>query len=89
MKRYADTARFLKLTQNDDDAIAAQQLVESVEKLVSDLGLPKNLRDLAVPELDSEKLEQLVALATSDPAMIFNSRQATENDIIRIYEEAY
>jgi alcohol dehydrogenase len=87
--RYAETARYLKLTQNDDDSIAAQKLIEFVEKLVENLGLPKNLRSLSVPELDSEKLEQLVSLASSDPAMIFNTRQATEKDIIRIYEEAY
>jgi alcohol dehydrogenase class IV len=88
-KRYAETARYLKLSNKKNDSIAARELIESIETLISDLGLPKNLRGLSVPELDGEKMEQLVALASSDPAMIFNTRQATEKDIVQIYEDAY
>ncbi len=88
-QRYAQVARYLKLTENTDDEIAANILIESLEKLIKTLGLPSNLRGLDVPELKSEKLAQLVALASSDPAMIFNTRQATPDDIVEIYRNAY
>ncbi len=88
-KRYAEMARYLKVSDKENDSVAAQKLIDSIENLISDLGLPKNLRSLSVPELDGEKLQQLVALASSDPAMIFNTRQATEKDIVKIYEDAY
>ena len=88
-ERYAETARYLKLCQDKDDFTAAQILIESVENLIANLELPQKLRDLFVPELDQNKLQSLVDLAISDPAMIFNTRQATEEDIVKIYEEAY
>ena len=87
--RYAEAARYLKLSDSKKDEIAAQLLVESIENLIGILDLPKNLRGLSIPELKEEELKELVALASSDPAMIFNTRQATEDDIVQIYREAY
>ncbi len=88
-KRYAETARLLKLSDEKNDTLAAQKLIESIENLIVSLGLPNNLRGLSIPKLNQEQLEELVALASSDPAMIFNTRQATEEDIVKIYEDAY
>ncbi len=87
--RYGDMARHLKLTSVKNNEIAANTLIEAVEKLIETLGLPKNLKSLSVPELDSEKLDQLVELVIGDPAMIFNTRQADAQDIIEIYRKAY
>jgi alcohol dehydrogenase class IV len=88
-KRYADAARYLKISQDKNDALAAQKLIDAVKNLIDKLGLPNNLRGLSVPKLDTDKLEQLVILASGDPAMIFNTRLATEKDIVQIYEESY
>ncbi len=89
MSRYAQMARYLNLSQSKSDQSAANALIEAVKKLTGDLGLPEKLRDLPVPEFDSKQLNTLVILAMSDPSMIFNSRQATERDIIEILEKAY
>ena len=87
--RYAQMSRYLKLSASNNDKAAAGAFIEAVEKLVSGLGLPTKLRDLPVPEPDSKRLSALIALATSDPAMVFNSRQATEEDIIELFGKAY
>jgi alcohol dehydrogenase len=87
--KYAQMARYLKLSASSNDKSAASALIEAVEMLVGSLGLPTKLRDLPMPEPDSERLGTLITLAMSDPAMIFNSRQATEEDIIEIYRQAY
>lgn len=87
--KYAEAARYLKISKSTNDKVAAEELIEAIEKLIADLELPKNLRGLSVPKLGSDQLDQLVALTSSDPAMIFNTRQATEKDIVGIYEVAY
>ena len=57
--RYAEMARYLKISNSDKDQIAALAMIEAVKKLVIDLGLPQNLKNLSVPELSPEKLGQL------------------------------
>jgi alcohol dehydrogenase len=87
--RYARMSRYLKLSNSDNDKNAANVFIEAVETLVSSLDLPTKLRYLPMLEPDSQQLNALSALAMSDPAMVFNSRQATEHDIIEIYTQAY
>jgi len=87
--RYAEIARYLQLSNSDKDEVAAKILIESIENLINSLGLPQNLRGLPVPDLKPEQLRGLVDLASSDPAMIFNTRQASPQDIIEIYRNAY
>ncbi len=87
--RYAQMARYLNISNSNKDSIAAAALIEAVKKMISDLGLPQNLKSMSVPELTPERLTQLVALASCDPAMIFNTRQASEKDIIEMFRNAY
>jgi len=81
--------RYLKLSTSVDDNKAANIFIESLQKLIEDLGLPTKLKDLPMPEPDDQQLKALSALAMSDPAMVFNSRQASEQDIIELYKSAY
>lgn len=87
--RYADLARALQLSKSDNDSRAAGELIDEVEKLCLAVGLPRHLRDLGVPKLDRSDLEELAFLASSDPAIMFNPKDSTVEDIIGIYERAY
>lgn len=87
--RYAMMARELNITSSTDDAKAAEALIEAVEKLCVSVGLPRHLKDVGVPKLDRSELEELAFLTSSDPAIMFNPKDSTVEDIIGIYERAY
>jgi alcohol dehydrogenase class IV len=87
--RYAAMARYLRLTDDKNDEIASKTLIDRVKELSSEIGLPSRLRDLGVPVLKQEELENLASLANSDPAIMFNPKETSVQDIIGIYERAY
>ena len=87
--KYAEMARALKISTNKNDQAAAQELIEAIKTLIKDLGLPQKLKALSIPDPDEKQLALLASLAMSDPAMIFNTRQANEQDIIDIFRKAY
>jgi alcohol dehydrogenase len=87
--RYAALSRYLKFSDSSNDEVAARTLIDRVEKLNVEVGLPRRLRDLGVPVLKDEEKEQLAELANTDPAIMFNPKETTIADIIGIYERAY
>lgn len=88
--RYADIARALGFSKGTgDEEAAARALIEQVEALSEQVGLPRRLRDLGVPALQDNQLEELAFLASSDPAIMFNPKESSLQDIIGIYERAY
>lgn len=88
-ERYASAGRLLGITEAADDAQAARDLIKAVCGLISRCGLPDKLRDLGVPEISKEELVELAEAASTDPAIMFNPREATVKDIISIYKRAY
>jgi alcohol dehydrogenase class IV len=64
-------------------------LVASIENLVVKIQLPTTLRELGVPELSESILAELVDLAASDPAIMFNPREATNEDLLDLLQRAY
>ncbi|HEY9786101.1 MAG TPA: iron-containing alcohol dehydrogenase, partial [Candidatus Obscuribacterales bacterium] len=87
--RYASLARILGISQSRSDTEAARALIDKVEALCVEVGLPRHLRDVGVPKLDRSELEELAFLTSSDPAIMFNPKDSTVEDIIAIYERAY
>jgi alcohol dehydrogenase class IV len=87
--RYASLARALGFSISANDEEAAKSLIEAVEQLSARVGLPSRLRDLGVPELNSGQLDELAFLASTDPAIMFNPKESSVDDIIAIYERAY
>jgi alcohol dehydrogenase class IV len=87
--RYAAIARYLKLTDDKSDEVASKKLIVGIQQLAQEVGLPSRLRDLGVPALEEAQLENLAYLATTDPAIMFNPKETTVQDIIGIYERAY
>jgi alcohol dehydrogenase class IV len=88
-ERYANIARYLKLSDSKSDDVAAAALIDGVEKLSVAVGLPRRLRDMGVPELVGDALRELGVLAETDPAIMFNAKEATLDDIVGIYQRAY
>jgi alcohol dehydrogenase class IV len=86
---YGKVARALGFSKSLDDNEASEALVAAVEQLLEEVGLPNSLRAIGVPEMKDAELEEWVALVTEDPAIIFNPREATAEDIIAIYKRAY
>jgi alcohol dehydrogenase class IV len=87
--RYAQISRFLKFSSSTVDDIAARELIKKVEELNVELGLPRRLRDIGVPVLSQNEIEELAEVASTDPAIMFNPKEATLADIVGLYERAY
>jgi alcohol dehydrogenase class IV len=87
--RYALLARGLGFSTSSNDEEAAQALISAIAQLSSRVGLPNRLRDLGVPELKDAQLDELAYLASTDPAIMFNPKESSVEDIIAIYERAY
>jgi len=88
-QRYAALARGLGFSRSTNDEEASDALIKSVEQLSQRVGLPSRLRDLGVPELKNTQLQELAYLASTDPAIMFNPKECSLEDIIDIYERAY
>ncbi len=87
--RYASLARALGLTSSTNDEEAAHAMIGAVEQLSARIGLPSRLRDLGVPELKDTQLGELAFLASTDPAIMFNPKESSVDDIVALYERAY
>jgi alcohol dehydrogenase class IV len=86
---YGKVARALGFSKSFDDNESSEALVAAVEHLLEEVGLPNNLRAIGVPEMEGADLEEWVNLVIEDPAIIFNPREATAEDIIAIYKRAF
>jgi alcohol dehydrogenase class IV len=87
--QYARLSRALGISDEPDDRLCAEKLVASIENLVVKIQLPTTLRELGVPELSESILAELVDLAASDPAIMFNPREATIEDLLDLLQRAY
>lgn len=87
--RYASAARSLGISNTRDDVRAARDLIEAVRLLMSECGLASRLRDLGVPELPDGELEELAFIAATDPAIMFNPKEASNQDLVAIYKRAF
>jgi alcohol dehydrogenase class IV len=88
-ERYAALARALGFSSSSNTDEAAKALIAAVEQLSQRVGLPSRLRDLGVPRLGVSQLDELALLASTDPAIMFNPKESSVEDIIAIYERAY
>ncbi len=86
---YARLARYIQVSSDSDDGKAANALIDWVNGLLLELDLPKNLRELGVPELNSEALAEISELASSDPAIMFNPREVTSEELVSMLQRAY
>jgi alcohol dehydrogenase class IV len=87
--RYAKLSRALSFSHSSNDEEAAKALIAAVEQLSTRVGLPSRLRDLGVPALKDTQLDEIAFLASTDPAIMFNPKESSVDDIIGIYERAY
>lgn len=86
---YARVARDLGFANNENNSKAADILIERFEALMESLDIPKNLQSLGVSNMDNSKLDTWTKLVLEDPAIMFNPRYATEEDVVEIYKRAY
>jgi alcohol dehydrogenase class IV len=89
-ERYARVARELGVAgEGDDDATAGERLVDELEALNSDLGIPR----LAELEVEREHFDRVkadmaeAALASGSPD--FNPRVPSAQEIVELYEAIY
>ena len=88
-ERFATIARHLRITDSSNDAVASRALIEAIEKLAHDIGMPSRLRDLGVPPFANGTLQELAEAASCDPAIMFNPRESSQEEIISLYQSAY
>lgn len=90
--RYARIAQFLGFADQEnsgDERALANLLVNKVEALLRKLQLPLSLRELGVSEFSDENLAELTDLAAADPAIMFNPREASSDDLTQLLKRAY
>lgn len=87
--KYAELARSIGVSSSLNDNEASDALIACVEELTIKVGLPGRLRDLGVPKLSESQLAELADLTSTDPAIMFNPKESSIEDIIGIYERAY
>lgn len=86
---YAEIARRLGFSRDLDDNKASLDLIEAVENLLREVGLPNDLKSLGVPEMSEEEMQVFAGSVAEDPAFIFNPVEASFEDIKGIFERAY
>ncbi len=86
--RYRDIADAMKLPiAGLGDEATGQRAADAVAELLKKLKLPLRLRDVAVPEAE---LEACAEASTSDGAIVFNGKFATDKDLLLgVYRNAY
>lgn len=72
--------------ENTTDEEAVEKVVKAVSELSEKINIPKNLKELGIPE---EMFPQLANQAIDDLCTSGNPRDVTVEDIINIYKEAY
>jgi alcohol dehydrogenase class IV len=88
--QYARIGRSLNLDNGEkDDTVVANLLIERIEELLKELKLPLTLRELGIKDLNDEALIHLADLASSDPAIMFNPREASGDDLVQILKRAF
>lgn len=87
--RYALISRYLNFSSSSNDNEAATALIEAVADISARVGLPARLRDTGIPDLNETQLDELAVLASTDPAIMFNPKESSAQDIIGIYKRAY
>lgn len=85
---FADIACALGVEECDQGmARLADQAVEAMQKLADDVGIPKRMRDVGVPE---EAIDPMaVAAAQIDRLLVNSARPMTVDDIRDIYRKAW
>ncbi|MFN8658700.1 MAG: iron-containing alcohol dehydrogenase [Candidatus Obscuribacterales bacterium] len=76
-----------EISFNDEEAV--HLLIEDVRALMIECGLPTQLRDLMLPELDEEDFVEIAQIAMTDAAMMFNPREASVEDLVQLLKGAY
>lgn len=104
-KRYARCWRHLASLDHDGDSTKygisaklvfeadarkdAESLVKAIKELSKACSLPLKLQDLGVPNLKEDQILELAQIALNDPALMFNPREASIEDLANIIREAY
>ena len=78
-----------KFVAEADPTKAAERLLDAVKLLTNLCSLPTQLREVGVPELSTSDLEELAETAMTDPAIMFNPREASPDDLMNIIKGAY
>lgn len=68
---------------------SAERFIESVRNLNTVCELPQRLRDINVPKLSEAEIMELAEIALTDPAIMFNPKSATVEDLAAIIKRAY
>ncbi|MEH6347559.1 MAG: iron-containing alcohol dehydrogenase [Bermanella sp.] len=86
---YAELAPIIFPKQNfmGSDLVIATKLVENIEALIKDLGLPTRLRDMDIEESFLPKLAEDAMLQTR--LLVNNPRDVDYDDALFIYKAAY
>jgi alcohol dehydrogenase len=88
--KYAQIAQAMEVdVQGLSELEAGEAAIKAIEKLCSDLDIPKKLRELGCKEVDFEPLAEDCWKAYTRMYQYINPRQTSKNDYITIMKEAF
>lgn len=78
-----------KFISHGDEMKDAEALVQAVKELTEACGLPVRLRDLGMPAASEAEIANLAEIALTDPAIMFNPKEASIEDLANLIKGAY
>ncbi len=85
-ERFADIAEiFGEDISGMSERAAAEKAIEAIEQLSKDIGIPSGLKELNV---DSKDFEKMAESSLKDGNAFTNPIQGTEEDVVKIFENA-
>lgn len=86
LEKYAQVGQALGAPQHGTLRQRAEQAVTAVRELISDLGLPTQLREVGVTQ---DMIPEMAKNAYIDTSWLTNPRSVSEADMAQLYHQAY
>lgn len=87
-KRYADIARSIGITGNDDECV--DKLCDKIDEYNKSLSIPKTLKEFGILEDEfKQKVDKIAELAVGDACTGSNPREITPAEMKKLFECVY
>jgi alcohol dehydrogenase class IV len=82
--------KYIKANKSEaDEKEAAQHFINIVKIFIQECGISINLKSIGITNLKDEDILELANIASTDPAIMFNPKEASVQEIAKIIREAY
>lgn len=88
-ERFAAITAFIEPDFAGTTEDKCQRLISRVESLMHEMQMPANLAAIKIPKLNGELAQELALMAAADPAIIFNPKEVSLEELRDLLDKAY